>query len=107
MTASAIVTAFEASGSVTASDNMRHASSQEAAPLVILPLDLAPLVAGQHRVELWCSLQNTELSRAPYNLKGFTVLICCDKDVLTLDLRRQLNPMRITIVSAQVSCCAS
>lgn len=73
----------------------------------MLPLDLAQLVAGERRVELWCSLENTELSRAPYNLKGFTVLICCDKHVLTLDLRRQLNPMRITIVSAQVSCCAS
>jgi hypothetical protein len=69
-------------------------------------LDLAQLVAGERRVEQWCSLENTELSRVPYNLKGFTVLICCDKHVLSRSLRRQLNPMRITIVSAQVSCCA-
>jgi hypothetical protein len=71
---------------------------------VMLPLDLAQLVAGERRVEVWCSLDNTELSRAPYNLKGFTVLVCSDKDVLMRSMRRQLNPMRITIVSAQVSC---
>ena len=46
------------------------------APLVVLPLDLSPFVAAERRIEMWCSLENTELSRAPYNLKGFTVLLC-------------------------------
>ena len=72
---------------------------------MILPLDLACFVAGERRTEIWCSLENTELARAPYNLKGFTVLLCSDKDVLTRSLRKQLNPLRITIVSAQVRIC--
>jgi len=70
------------------------------APLLILPLDLSPFVAAERRVEIWCSLENTELSRAPYNLKGFTVLMCSDRDVLSRSLRKELNPLRITIVHA-------
>lgn len=72
----------------------------EDAPLVLLPLDLSPFVAAERRIEVWCSLANTELSRAPYNLKGFTVLLCTDKDVLSRDLRQSLNPLRITIARA-------
>ena len=72
---------------------------KEGVELLVLPLDLAQFVAGERRQETWCSLEQTELSRAPYNLKGFTVLIMSEADVLSRSLRRDLNPMRITIVS--------
>jgi hypothetical protein len=67
--------------------------------LILLPLDLSPFVAAERHIELWCSLELTQLSRAPYHLKGFSVLLECDKDVLSRGLRQELNPMRITVTN--------
>jgi hypothetical protein len=83
-------------GSVESSLSL--AKQGEDAQLLLLPLDLSPFIAAERQIEVWCALENTELSRAPYNLKGFTLLLCSGKDVLSQALRKELNPLRITLV---------
>lgn len=73
-------------------------------PLVGLPLDLAPLVAGEREMDTGVSLGATELLQNPYNLAEFTVITrVYDKSrpFLTPALEEKLNPLCITIVAAE------
>ncbi len=73
-------------------------------PLVGLPLDLAPLVAGERMTDTGVSLAVTELVQNPYNLADFTVVTSVfekSRPFLTPALEEKLNPLCITLVAAE------
>jgi hypothetical protein len=73
-------------------------------PLVGLPLDLAPLVAGEWETDTSVSLATTELVQNPYNLADFTVITSIfakSRPFLTPALEEKLNPLCITILAAE------
>jgi hypothetical protein len=73
-------------------------------PLVGLPLDLAPLVAGERSIDTGVSLAATELLQNPYNLADFTVITTVhekSRPFLPPALEEKLNPLCITIVAAE------
>ena len=73
-------------------------------PLVGLPLDLAPLVAGERSTDTGVSLAATELLQNPYNLADFTVITTVhekSRPFLPPALEEKLNPLCITIVAAE------
>jgi len=70
-------------------------------PMVLLPIDLAPMVAGETEMEVGASLASTELVQNPYNVGEFVVRITTSSKFLTPALEEKLNPLCITIVAAE------
>jgi hypothetical protein len=73
-------------------------------PLVGLPMDFAPLVAGERSIDTGVSLAATELLQNPYNLAEFTVVTTVfenSRPFLPPALEAKLNPLCITIVAAE------
>ena len=73
-------------------------------PLVALPLDFAPLVAGDKDMDTGVSLAATELLQNPYNLAEFSIKTTVferSRPFLTPALEAKLNPLCITIVAAE------
>lgn len=70
-------------------------------PLVLLPLDLCAMVAGERVLEFGVSLAHTELYEDPFNVAEFNVKISIPEALLTNELEEKLNPLCITIVAAE------
>eukprot|EP00284_Hemiselmis_tepida_P000476 CAMPEP_0174945076 /NCGR_PEP_ID=MMETSP1355-20121228/80651_1 /TAXON_ID=464990 /ORGANISM="Hemiselmis tepida, Strain CCMP443" /LENGTH=126 /DNA_ID=CAMNT_0016192431 /DNA_START=54 /DNA_END=430 /DNA_ORIENTATION=+ len=70
-------------------------------PMLLLPLDLAPLVAGDKTLTVQAALSSTELVQNPWNVTSFSVEVTPSQPLLTPSLETRLNPLSVTIVAAE------
>jgi len=88
----------------TVESSINLMQADEEMPIVGLPLDLAPLVAGEREIDAGVSLAATRLVQNPYNLADFTVVTSVfekSRPMLTPALEEKLNPLCITLVAAE------